>query len=106
MSYWIDIPTKAHLEHSKEIWRNDPFVAYEWQGTIEMVLDGYSIGRLIGGRGVLERKYKGNFEKWIKDLRDKDDEKTWRIRENCKETEKDCDFIDDLWRRAGMRPSE
>lgn len=105
MSYWVDQPTKANLNHSKEIWRNDQFVAYEWQGRIEMVLDGYSIGHLIGGHAVLQRKYKGDFEKWIKDLRDKDDEKTLRIRENCRETLEVCEFIDDLWRRAGSESS-
>lgn len=106
MSYWISEPTKANIEHSVEIWRNDPFVAYEWQGRIEMVLDGYSIGMLIGGRDVLQRKYKGDFRKWIQDLRDKDDEKTWRIRENCKEAMETCDFIDELWMRAGIEASK
>lgn len=67
-----------------------------------MVLDGYSIGMLIGGRSVLDRKYRGDFLKWIKDLREKDDEKTWRIRENCKEAMETCDFIDDLWIGSGL----
>ena len=102
MSYWIDEPRKANIEHFQEIWRNGSFVAYEWRGTIEMVMNGYSIGKLMGGRSVLERKYKNNFSKWIQDLREKDDEKTWRTRENCKEALETCDFIDDLWINSGF----
>lgn len=101
MSYWIDEPRLARLEGATEIWRDGNFIAYKMRwGAIAMVLDGYSLGET--NSGTLERTYKGDYKKWIKTLRNKDEEKTWRTRENCKEALATCDFIDDLWRRAGM----
>lgn len=98
MAYFIAEPNKSNItSHDELIWRNGEFSAYTFQGTITMHYRGYSIGTLIGGKKVLESRYKNSYERWIDYLREKDLDKIEHTREMCQEALATCDAIESLW---------
>lgn len=78
------------------VYMKDGYEVYSFQGRFFLYRKSCQIATLISGQTTLDKKFKGDFDKWIQSVKDKDIQKIENIKAHIEELKKDIETIKDI----------
>lgn len=90
------IPLTPKNINGEPVYFNDGYEVTLFQGRLFLYKNHYRIADLINGYETLDKKFKGDFNKWIESIKKKDINKIKNIKDKISELEEEIKHLNSI----------